>query len=63
MLPENRLMTISVRLQSFVQIPEVLLQVPPIFLLRYPVHAYRGILSESMVRTSQCLYIDMMGKG
>ena len=56
----DRLMSILRRLQSFVQVQEVLLQFPPVLLLRDSIHSHRPVLADSTVGPLKRCHINEM---
>jgi len=55
-------MTISLRAQPFVQVPEIRLQILPVLHLGDLVHSYRRMAPLAMVGTSQGFQVDQVSQ-
>jgi hypothetical protein len=53
-------MAVTLRLQPFVQVPEISLQILSVLLLRNPIHTYRSILPAAAVGSLQGRHIDQV---
>ena len=59
----DRLVTVSLRSQSRVQVPEIALQIPPVLLLVDAVYPHRRFAALSLVCPPQGIHLNQVGQG